>query len=222
MNIYEKNPDGNAQVCIIWMHGLGSNSQDMMAIAETFPQITLIKHVFLDAPVRQITINNNMPMQAWYNVLGMKLTDREDKPGIIESNQIIQDHINKQIKKGFQPKQIFLAGFSQGGAMALYAGLNCKDNLGGIISLSAYLPLAKEFDTIKNINIPIFLAAGDYDPIVLPAWTNASYDWLQSQGFTNLSLKKYPLEHNVCMEEIYDIYNWINTQISDVITENIK
>lgn len=222
MSVYEKNPNDAARACIIWMHGLGSDAQNMMGIADAFPSTTAIKHVFIDAPIRPVAINNNIPMRAWYNIMGVKLTDREDKAGILESYQIIQNTIDTQIQKGFQHKQIYLAGFSQGGAMALYAGLKNSDAIGGIISLSAYLPLVSDFSIIKNTNTPIFIALGEHDQVVQPAWTNASFKWLQDQGFTNLVLKKYPMEHSICIEEIRDLYNWITAQISNVITENSK
>ena len=222
LSVYEKEPKSAAQACIIWMHGLGSDAQNMMGIAEAFPNEPAIKHVFLDAPVRPVAINNNMPMRAWYNIMGVKLTDREDKPGILESSKMIEDVVNAQLAKGFKPQQIFLAGFSQGGAMSLYTGLNLNIQLGGIIALSAYIPLATEITSPKNNSTPIFLGLGEQDPIVLPAWTMASYNWLQTQNFANLTLQKYPMEHNICIEEIRDLYNWLNIQISHDITENTK
>ena len=220
MSVYEKDPHSAPQACIIWMHGLGSDAQNMMGIAEAFPIEPAIKHIFLDAPVRPITINNNMPMRAWYNILGVKLTDREDKNGILDSSKIVQDVIDAQIAKGFNSKQIFLAGFSQGGAMALFAGLNLKLPVGGIIALSAYF--ATEITEPKHSTTPVFLGLGEQDPIVLPTWTLASYSWLQTNNFTNLTLQKYPMEHNICIEEIRDLYNWINLQIPHDITENTK
>ncbi len=214
LNTYETHSKYSPKACIIWMHGLGSDAQNMMGIAAAFPEELAISHVFVDAPIRPVAINNHMPMRAWYNVLGMKLTDREDKEGIITSAKNISSIIDLQIAKGFHTTQIFLAGFSQGGAMALFTGLTSKLKLGGIISLSGYLPLLSELQKTNYHDTPIFIGLGEHDLVVLPEWTNASYNWLIQQKFNNISLHKYPMEHNICIEEIRDLYNWLNSQIS--------
>ncbi len=223
LNVYEKPSLNKANACIIWMHGLGSDAQNMMGIAEAFPNNLGVSHVFIDAPIRPVTINNNMQMRAWYDIVGVKLTDREDKTGIMDSANNINEVINRQMAKGYQASQIFLAGFSQGGAMALYTGLINEQKLGGIISLSAYLPLVSELNNLNNKDVPIFLAMGEFDPVVLPAWTEASLNWLKQQEYTNLTLCKYPMEHNICIEEIRDLYNWLDSKISNKpVTEKIK
>lgn len=211
MSIYIKEPNEKPVACIIWMHGLGADAQDMMGIADALLITAPVTHIFINAPIRPVTINNNMPMRAWYNISGAKLTDREDKDGILESEKIINDAVDEQIANGFNPKQIFLAGFSQGGAMALFTGIRSSKNLGGIISLSAYLPLNEEITNIHNNDIPILLAMGEYDQIVLPTWTKKTYDWLNNNSLVNLTLEKYPMEHSICLEEITDISNWLNT-----------
>lgn len=216
LNTYEKPAKYNSKACLIWMHGLGADAQDMMGVAAALPEELAISHVFVDAPVRPVALNNHMPMRAWYNIVGIKLTDREDKEGIIESTKNIKDIINAQITKGYKASQIFLVGFSQGGAMALFTGLTYELKLGGIISLSAYLPLISEIKNIHHIDTPIFIGLGTKDPIVLPEWTNASYDWLTKQNCSNIILHKYPMEHSICIEEIRDIYNWLNPKISDM------
>ncbi|MDF1757445.1 MAG: carboxylesterase [Legionellaceae bacterium] len=214
MAIYFKKPQNKATACVIWMHGLGADAKDMMGVADAFPEGTTITHVFIDAPVRPVTINNHMPMRAWYNILGMTLTDREDKAGILESEIIINEVIDSQIKNGFTAQQIFLAGFSQGGAMALFVGLRSLKKIGGIISLSAYIPLPSECEPAKNTAMPMFLAMGQHDPIVLPDWTKKSYDWLVEQSYKNMELRKYPIEHSICLEEINDLATWLQKQVA--------
>lgn len=214
MNVYIKESDQQAQACVIWMHGLGADSSDMAGLADQKPIADLpLRHVFIDAPMRPITLNGGMSMPAWYDIVGMTLNDREDRQGIAESQQAIQRIIDKQIDEGFRSEQIFLAGFSQGGAMAMYTGLRFDKKLGGVIALSAYLLLASEIKPLQSKNTPFFIAGGSFDPLVLPVWTKASITWLEAQGYHDLSVHSYPMEHSVCMDEIKDIGQWLNTRI---------
>jgi phospholipase/carboxylesterase len=214
LGIYIKKPEAAAKACVIWMHGLGADAKDMMGVADAFPSNMAISHVFIDAPVRPVTINNNIPMRAWYNIIGLKLTDREDKHGILDAEKIINEVVATQVKEGFTSQQIFLAGFSQGGAMALFTGLRSAQKLGGIISLSSYLPLISECENTKHTSTPIFMAMGEQDPVVLPAWTRKSFDWLSLKTFKKITWKQYPMEHSICIEEIKDIVNWLTEQVS--------
>lgn len=214
LNVYLKEPNEKAQACVIWLHGLGANAQDMAGVAEQFSSAVPIRHVFLDAPVRSVTLNNNMSMQAWYDIIGVRLTDREDRDGIAESEKLIRKVIENQLRDGFKHHQIYLAGFSQGSAMALITGLRTSTPLGGIIALSGYLPLASECIPVVNTNTPILIAAGLYDPVVWPAWTKASFDWLKSHGFNQVTWHDYPMEHTICNEEINDLARWLTLQIS--------
>jgi phospholipase/carboxylesterase len=213
LNVYVNDPQQSAEACVIWMHGLGADAQDMAGLATQLPISTAIRHVFLDAPVRPVTLNNRMPMRAWYDIVGLTLNDREDSEGIKQSEEFIRQVITSQEKDGFTSDQIFLAGFSQGGAMALFTGLHTRDSLGGIIALSAYLPLASKCKSILNPATPIFMAGGVYDPIVLPAWTKQSVEAIRAQGFQYLTYQEYPMEHTICLEEIQDLSQWLTKQI---------
>lgn len=209
-----KEPQQQAQACVIWMHGLGADASDMAGLAE---QLSLddvsVRHVFMDAPIRPVTLNNGMAMRAWYDIAGMKLTDREDKAGILESQALIRQVIDSQINDGFTAKQIFLAGFSQGGAMALYTALHLTIPLAGVIALSVYLPLAAECKAELPKNTPIFIASGQYDPLVLPVWTKQTADWLVAANYSKLAFHSYLMEHAICAEEINDLSNWLSTQV---------
>ena len=216
LNVYVKDPQQQAQACVIWMHGLGADAQDMMGLATELPLTVAIRHVFIDAPVRPVTLNNHMPMRAWYDILGMKLTDREDSEGIKQSSTRIRQVIENQLAEGFVSEQIFLAGFSQGGAMALYTGLHSSIPLGGIIALSAYLPLASVCNIVLNLNTPLFVAGGLYDPLVLPAWTNQCVEVLRASGFRRIESREYPMEHTICVEEIRDIAQWLILQVTAI------
>ena len=200
--------------CIIWMHGLGADASDMAGLSEQAPIARLgLTHVFLDAPVRQVTINAGMRMRAWYDIVGMELTDREDKAGISQSQAQILEVIDAQMKAGFRAEEIFLAGFSQGGAMALYTAIHSNLPLGGIISLSAYLPMARECKPVLQKSTPIFMGFGQYDQIVIPEFTQVTKQWLTSAGYNQITLKQYPMEHSICGEEIMDVANWLSIQL---------
>jgi len=203
-----------AQACVIWLHGLGSNAQDMSQVAQDLCTKAPVRHVFLNAPVRAVTINGGMRMRAWYDIVGMTLLDREDRDGILHSEALINEVINKQLAHGLQHHQIYLAGFSQGGAMALFTGLRAAKPLAGIISLSAYLPLQAECLGRGHHMQAIFIAGGIYDSVVLPAWTQASAHWLQNSGFKNITWHEYPMEHSICMEEMQDVMTWLDNNIT--------
>lgn len=212
MSIHVKDPtQGQARGCVIWMHGLGADATDMMGVAEVLPVTVPLRHVFLDAPVRPVTLNNRMPMRAWFDILGMKITDREDRAGIVQSEAMIADVIKTQRAEGFADDTLFLAGFSQGAAMALFTGLRATSSLGGIIALSGYLPLATEIQTTLAPDTPIFVGSGDHDPIVLPAWTSMSVQQLKDREFSEVTWHRYLMEHAICPEEIRDIGRWIST-----------
>jgi len=206
-------PKQKAEACVIWMHGLGSNADDMAGLASQLPLKVPMRHVALNAPIRPVTLNQHMPMPAWYDIVGMKLTDREDRQGILESEHIILKAIEQQVADGFSHEQIFLAGFSQGGAMALFTGLHAMPVLGGIIALSAYLPLASACEVKLNSKTPVFIGSGRFDPMVLPAWTAQSVAWLKQKGFDKITVRDYPMEHSVCIEEIRDIAVWLEASV---------
>lgn len=202
------------------MHGLGSDAKDMAGLAAQLPLTVPVRHVFMDAPVRPVTLNNKMSMRAWYDIVGMKLTDREDRDGILQSEGLIRQVIEQQCADGFLSHQIFLAGFSQGAAMALRTGLHATTPLAGVVALSGYLPLSGECKPALDLNTPIWIAAGKFDPVVLPGWTKHSCDWLLSQGFKQVQWHEYPMEHTLCMAEIQDLAIWLSSQVLSITKNN--
>lgn len=215
MSVYIKESQEQAQACIIWMHGLGADASDMTGLADQLVTEVSLRHVFIDAPLRPVTWNGGMVMPAWYDILGVELVDREDKQGIEESEGLIRQVIKSQLND-FKLEQIILAGFSQGGAMAIHTALQTQGRLGGIISLSGYLPLAEHTNPTLDIKTPFFIGAGQFDPLVLPKWTQKSRDWLLDKGYEYLSYHEYPMEHSICFEEIKDLGFWLSTQIQGV------
>lgn len=214
MSVYTKDPQLAAQGCVIWMHGLGADASDMAGLADQLNLGDLpLRHVFLDAPRRPVTLNGGMVMPAWYDIIGLKLVDRIDKQGIGQSETLIRKVMDAQLEQGFTYDQIFLAGFSQGGAMALHTALNSPARLGGVIALSAYLPLADETSTSLDHNTPFFIASGQFDPLVLPSWTQQCRDWILAQGYSKCAFHQYPMEHTICYEEVEDLSLWLKDTI---------
>ncbi len=214
LTVYMKEPEQKAVACVLWMHGLGADAQDMAGLATELPIKAPVRHVFIDAPVRPVTLNNQMPMRAWYDIVGVNFTDREDYLGISHSEAIIREVFEGQLREGFRSEQIFFAGFSQGGAMALFTGLQTSSPIAGIIALSSYFPCASRCNVLLNKETPLFLGVGKYDPLVLPAWANLTIHTLQSKGFHNITRHDYPMEHSICLEEINDLAVWLDTQVA--------
>ena len=215
MNPIFISPKQQARACVIWMHGLVAGAEDMAGLARELPLDTPVKHVALNAPKRPVTLNQGMVMPAWYDIIGQSLTDREDKVGILASEQMILQAIAAQMADGFSPQMIFLAGFSQGGAMALFTGLRATFALGGVIALSAYLPLAASCQIGLDKKTPMFIASGRLDQVVLPQWTAQSIAWLRAAGFNALTIQEYAMGHAVCIEEIQALAQWLEQQIGD-------
>ncbi|KTC65249.1 phospholipase/carboxylesterase (plasmid) [Legionella adelaidensis] len=223
MNSYINDTGENPKACIIWMHGLGSNANDMASLAQELRLNSPVRHIFIDAPVRAVTLNNHMHMPAWYDIYGLHFGAREDIAGAHESAEKIYHVVEKQLAEGFLEEQIYLAGFSQGGAMALYTGLNFCTSLGGIISLCAYMPGTKENKTITlNTKTPIFFALGEWDTAVQPLWSRLSIDWLEDKGFKEISSYAYSMGHSVCMEEIVDLSQWLQKNININSSEKLN
>lgn len=214
LSVYIKDPAQPAEACVIWMHGLGADAADMMGLADQFMVGDLaLRHVFLDSPTRPVTINGGMVMPAWYDIVGGGLLDRQDKAGIAESATLIRNVVDAQLKEGFKYQQIFLAGFSQGAAMALHTALHLSTRLGGVIALSGYLPLADETAPQLIKDTPFFIGSGEYDPVVIPSWVQMSKAWLLANGYTNISFHQYPMEHSICFEEVNDLSAWFRKQV---------
>lgn len=194
---------------VIWLHGLGADGNDFVSIV---PELGLgknhgVKFIFPHAAIRPVTINNGYPMRAWYDITGLSRTGPQDTPGIRESAQRIAGLLDAEIASGIPSTRLVLAGFSQGCAMALHTGLRFHKTLGGIIGLSGYLPvettLASEAAT-ANLQTPILLAHGSQDPVVPHAMGKGSYELLKKLGYA-VQWHEYPMQHQVCMEEIEEI-----------------
>lgn len=205
---------------IIWMHGLGADGNDFVPIVRELDLAGLpaIRFVFPHAPMRPVTINNGYVMRAWYDISFGDLEGRSrkaDETGVRESQRQIGDLIRRENTRGIASDRIVLAGFSQGGAIALQTGLRHDETLAGVMALSTYLPLAESFAqeaTAANAKTPVFMAHGTQDPVVPYAMGRASCDTLQGAGYA-ASWQEYPMPHSVCLEEIRDISQWLKVAL---------
>ncbi len=199
--------------CIIWLHGLGADGHDFETVVPTLslPEGIGVRFVFPHAPYRPVTINNGAVMRAWYDIYNAPL-ERTDCAGIYVSAQALERLIEREEGRGIKSHRVILAGFSQGGAIALYTGLCYPRPLAGIMALSTYLPLLKkqELDSCTvSRNMPILMAHGTEDPIVPYPVAINSRNLLQSSGF-NIEWHDYPIGHGLCVDEIDHISSWMS------------
>jgi phospholipase/carboxylesterase len=197
---------------VIWMHGLGADGQDFVPIVDELMLPTApIRFVFPHAPMRAVTINGGYVMRAWYDIVSADLVRREDEAGLRESSRQIEQLIEREKKRGSPANRIVLAGFSQGGAIALFAGLRFGEQLGGIMALSTYVPLKDKLIAERhaaNLDVPIFMAHGTEDPVVSIDRASSSKAALAAMGY-KIDWRQYPMPHSVCVAEIGDIGTWI-------------
>ena len=207
-----KNPSSS----VIWMHGLGADGNDFVPIVNELDLdgAPAIRFVFPHAPMRAVTINNGMVMRAWYDVSLGDLdgnSRRADERGVRESQSQITALIEREAKRGVEPERVVLAGFSQGGAVALQTGLRHPRKLAGVMALSCYLPLAESLPqeaAAANRATPIFMAHGTYDPLIPIVAAAGSMTYLTGLGFS-VEWRQYSMPHSVCPQEIEDIGTWL-------------
>jgi len=206
-------PHAQHKASVIWLHGLGADGHDFEPIV---PELRLpddygIRFIFPHAPVRPVTINGGMMMRAWYDVKTPDLRQAEDAEAIQDSSTILHNHISNEIQQGIASTNIIVAGFSQGGAIALYAGLRFSETLAGILALSTYLPLPEKLDTEANDaqkHTAIMMAHGIMDPVIPVHQGKSSFEQLKQAGYP-VNWNEYRMQHAVCAEEIDDISRWL-------------
>ena len=198
---------------VIWLHGLGADGHDFEPIVPELdlPDSLPVRFVFPHAPMQPVTINGGAVMRAWYDVYGLQGVRREDAAGVRASQAAVEELLEREKKRGIPASRLVLAGFSQGGAIALQTGLRHPERLAGIMALSTYLPVA---DTLAaeasaaNRDVPIFMAHGLHDPLIPIERAQMSRKLLESAGY-RVEWHEYPMEHSVCAEEIADISSWL-------------
>ena len=198
---------------ILIMHGLGADGRDFVPIAEQLDLSSIgpVRFLFPYAPVMPVTINGGMEMPAWYDILAADLVRREDEAGLRASQAAIEALIANEKARGVPASRIVVAGFSQGCAMAYMVGLRHAEPLAGIVGMSGYLPLANLIAAERSAasqNVPIFMAHGNRDGVVMLPRAAASRDALKALGYS-VDWHEYPMEHSVCPQEIADLERWL-------------
>lgn len=204
---------------VIWLHGLGADGNDFVPlvpelVAADWPAL---RFIFPHAPIRPVTVNGGMRMRAWYDIKGLDIADKQDAEGIFASVAAVAALIARENARGVPTARIFLAGFSQGGAIALSAGLRHAEPLAGIIALSTYLPLAERVPAERseaNAAVPIFQGHGSLDPVVPLILGERSRNALRGLGYT-VDWHAWPMAHQVCLEEILALRDWLGARFAN-------
>ena len=219
LSTIEIQPETVHKYSVIWLHGLGADGHDFEDIA---PELHLnaepnTHFIFPNAPIQPVTVNGGMEMRAWYDILEMSLERKVDIAGIYKSAKLLNQLIEQEMDKGIPSEHILLAGFSQGGVIALHAGLSFPHKLAGIIALSTYFPTLEQFKTehsAANKATPIFMAHGILDAVVAIESGKTVFNALDALGY-NIQWHDYLMAHSVCIEEIGHISTFINDIFSD-------
>lgn len=209
----EIEPERSADAAVVLMHGLGADGHDFetLVFELRLPADSAIRWVFPHAPIRPVTLNGGMPMRAWYDIIGLDRRSQEDEAGIRASAEGIRDLVRRERERGIPSDRIVLAGFSQGGAMALFTALREPERLAGVLALSTYVPLAATLEDEAHpagAAVPIFMAHGTLDPIVPMALGEGARDLLRSRGY-DVVWHTYPMPHSVSADEVADIREWL-------------
>jgi len=203
---------------IIWLHGLGADGNDFVPLVPELrlPESLAIKFIFPHAPVRPITLNNGYEMRAWYDMLSLDRNNTTTENDVLNSVVWINDFIDQEIENGVPSEKILLAGFSQGGVIALHAGIRYPKKLAGIMALSTYIPFDENLlsqASPQQAGLPIFAAHGTRDPVIPVASWQDYAPKLEAQGF-DIEAHNYEMEHSLCAEEIRDISIWLQKTLS--------
>jgi phospholipase/carboxylesterase len=209
----EVEPGAAADAAVLLMHGLGADGHDFESLVPELrlPGSPSVRWVFPHAPVRPVTINGGFRMRAWYDIVALDRSAAEDEAGIRESAEAIGALVRRERERGIAAGRIVLAGFSQGGAIALFAALRWPERLAGVVALSTYMPLAATLPAEAhpaNAAVPVFMAHGTFDPLLPPALGEASRDLLRSRGH-DVEWHAYPMPHSVCAEEVQDLRGFL-------------
>ncbi|MGQ9591331.1 MAG: alpha/beta hydrolase [Planctomycetota bacterium] len=217
LSAVELDPPSAPAASVLWLHGLGADGNDFVPIVEELglPERSPVRFVFPHAPMRAVTLNGGLIMRAWYDIASLEIDEEVDEAGVRDSIQKVERLVGAEKSRGIPARSIVLAGFSQGGAIALETGLRHAERLGGILALSTYLPLAPTLEaeaSPANRGVPIFMAHGTYDPVVPYFLGRRSREKLEALGY-QVEWREYPMPHSVCAEEVEAIGAWLQRRI---------
>jgi len=219
MQGYEIEHGSDPRYAVIWLHGLGADGSDFVPVV---PELGLaerpgVRFVFPNAPAIPVTCNGGYVMPAWYDIISLEPNSRRiDEAGILHSRAAIRSLIARENERGIPSERIFLAGFSQGGAVAYTTALTHPEPLAGLIALSTYLPtveLVEREATEANRAIPVFAGHGTEDDVVSPQLGKMARDFLLQRGYA-VAWHEYPMPHSVCIEEIEAIGGWLRERLA--------
>ncbi len=210
-------PQKTAVASVVLLHGLGADGSDFVSIVGELglPDSLPVRFVFPHAPMRPVTVNNGYVMRAWYDIKSFTPSGRADVAGTTESSQRVAEYLERESQRGVPAARVVLAGFSQGGAVALYAGLRYRERLAGILAMSCYLPFPEKLKAEKsaaNADVPILLCHGRSDPVVPISMGIEARDDLEANGYAP-EWRDYPMQHSVSMEEIADVARWLQARL---------
>lgn len=214
----EIDPSEAPLACVIWLHGLGADGHDFAPIVPelNLPTAHQVRFVFPHAPLRPITVNRGYVMRAWYDVTDAAFNEDHDISGIRASTASIHDLLQREIERGIPSQRIVLAGFSQGGCIALHAGLSFPHTLAGIMALSTYTVTNRDSAwslAPANSKTPVFMAHGIHDTVIPHRFGERSAMLLRESGCP-VEWHSYPMAHSVCPAEVLDISSWLNRVLS--------
>jgi phospholipase/carboxylesterase len=203
---------------VILLHGLGADGWDFVPIVAelSLPDTLPVRFVFPHAPVRPVTVNNGYEMRAWYDIKAFTPEGRADAAGLAESVRRVDAYLRAEIAGGVAASRIVLAGFSQGGAVALSAGLRFGERLAGLLALSTYLPFPETLAASRsaaNLDVPLLMCHGRMDPVVPIGMGTEARDVLRAQGYA-VEWHEYPMQHEVCAAELAEIARWLRARLA--------
>jgi phospholipase/carboxylesterase len=219
-------PESKPVASVIWLHGLGADGHDFVPIVPELelPGTLAVRFVFPHAPVRPVTINNGMRMRAWYDILALSGAARQDEGGIRDSAATLDSFIAREREGGIPARSVVVAGFSQGGAIALHGSLRYPERLAGVMALSTYLPLPERLAdeaSEANRDLPILMCHGTADPVLPLQMGEVSRDRLIAAGYP-VEWKAYPMQHQVSLAEIADISGWLARQLQSAQLQSAR
>jgi phospholipase/carboxylesterase len=215
-------PAAPAAASVVLLHGLGADGWDFAPIVNELglPDAVPVRFVFPHAPYRPVTVNNGYVMRAWYDIKSFSPEGRADSEGLAESVRRVTAYLDHEIEDGVDASRIVLAGFSQGGAVALAAGLRYPKRIAGVLALSAYLPFPSRLAAERsesNSDVPVLMCHGRMDPVVPIALGLEARDHLVSHGYA-VEWHEYPMQHEVCAPELVEVGRWLRARLGSAAT----
>ena len=217
LDMIEIEPESEACSSVIWLHGLGADGHDFEPLVRKWGLVDAmaVRFILPHAPVQPVTLNGGMRMRAWYDLYGLDSNSKEDTEGIEQARQTLLGLIAREQQRGIASEHILLAGFSQGGALALHTALRWNEPLAGVLVLSGYLPVPHCLATEKRLNpesLVLRMDHGEQDPVVPYGVAQASRELLQAEGFT-VDFHSYAMEHNLCPDQIDSLQTWMRRRL---------